>query len=74
MTVLEIDLGQSNTYSNGINGTQVNRAVGIISDNNANLNLPTSIHLINRPQNTIFFINKIGNFKNYTLVLTFEAI
>ena len=74
MPLLEINLGQAHTYNNNnVSGTQINRTVGIIMENNANLDLPTPIQLINKPSNTIS-VKKTGDTKEYILTLTFERV
>ena len=73
MPLLEVDLGQTSTYSNnGISGTQVNKFLGVVELNNINLQFSTPLHLTNRP-NSIFNVKKIGT-NEYILILTFEKI
>ena len=73
MTLLELDLGQVNTYeTNSTTYTSIVKAVGLIQDNQSKLETP--IHLINRPQSTYFNVRKTGNTNEYVLILSFEKI
>ena len=73
MTILEVDLGQVNTYeTNSTTYTSIVKAVGLIQDNQSKLDTP--IHLINRPQSTYFNVRKTGNTNEYVLILSFEKI
>ena len=74
MTLLEIDLCQVNTFNNGTSGNQIIKVVGIISNTKSIGVLPSPIHLMNKPMNNIFIVNKVRNTREYTLVLTFEKV
>ena len=73
MTILELDLGQVNTYeTNGTTYASIVKAIGLIQDNQSKLQTP--IHLINRPQSTYFNVRKTGNIREYVLILSFEKM
>ena len=75
MTLLEIDLCQVNIFTNnGNSGNQIIKAVGLIINTKSMGVLPSAIHLMNKPMNNIFTVNKAGNTREYTLVLTFEKV
>ena len=73
MAILEVDLGQVNTYeTNSTTYTSIVKAVGLIQDNQSKLQTP--IHLMNRPASTYFNVRKTGNTREYVLILSFEKI
>ena len=75
MTLLEIDLCQVNTFNNnGTSGNQIIKIVGFINNTKSMGVLPSPIHLMNKPINNILFVNKVGNTREYTLVLSFEKV
>lgn len=75
MTLLEIDVCQVNTFNNNnTSGNQIIKTVGLIINTRSMGVLPSPIHLMNKPMNNIFSVNKTGNTREYTLVLTFEKV
>lgn len=74
MTILELDLGQVNTFNNDgtISGTQIVKAIGTIISNNESITYP--IQLINKPMSNYFCVKKTGNLLDYILTLTFEKM
>lgn len=73
MTILELDLGQVNTYeTNGTTYTSIVKAVGLIINNESKLDTPITIQ--NRPQNNFFNVRKTGNVNEYVLILSFTKI
>ena len=73
MTILEVDLGQVNTYEiNTGTYTSIVKTIGLIQDNQSKLVTP--IQLINRPQNNFFNVRKTGNTNEYVLILSFEKM
>lgn len=73
MTVLEVDLGQVNTYETVLNSTYTSnvKSVGLIINNQSKLDTP--ITLQNRPQNNFFNVRKPGNTIEYVLILSFKT-
>ena len=74
MTLLEVDLGQVNTYDTNAITSQNNiiKSIGLIINNQSKLDTP--IQLLNRPVNNFFNVKKTGNTLNYILILSFEEM
>lgn len=74
MTVLEVNLGQVNTYESVLNSTYTSnvKSVGLIINNQSKLDTP--ITLQNRPQNNFFYVRKPGNTTEYVLILSFKKM
>ena len=74
MTLLEVDLGQVNTYDTDATRTQNNiiKSIGLIINNQSKLDMP--IQLLNRPVNNFFNVRKTGNTLDYILILSFEEM
>ena len=73
MTILEVDLGQVNTYDIVLDSTYTSivKSVGLIINNQSKLDTP--ITLQNRPQNNYFSVRKPGNTNEYVLILSFKS-
>ena len=73
MAILELDLGQVNTYEpRETTQASIVKHIGIIINNQSKLDRP--ITLMNRPQNNFFNVRKTGNTSEYILILSFEKM